>query len=363
MKKTALLLAVSTLALTWLAPTAPILPAAHARAQVTNEDSIDPIFALTFTEAINNHNPDGVLQHFVEDGRVVFENSMFGLPSKTMAASEYAARQRPNQPDVPTDIHIEIVDGSVQIDGSRASWIWRETAGFLKDMKVDYIEFDVVATTRSRKFETIALSPTVESLAKLISLAPTKESLARLPYSPAMPTLPFAPDGSIGPAMVVVQIESVGGSKVRGAAIVFGRGTEGDAHVSLHVTGLTQGTAAEATVHAGTCTAPSASFASLPELRVDSSGTGTATGPVLFRGMETVALATAADGDHVISISQSGRVVACGKITAMEGVPDYMPGMPRTGGSSSQIVLILLAMMAAGLVLAGVRVAKARRVS
>jgi|GEM_PF-6379945 len=356
MKRIALIFAIAALATAWLAP-------AQARAQATNEDSIDPIFALTFTEAINNHDSASVLQHFVEDGRVVFENSRFGLPSKTMTASEYAARQRPNQPDVPTDIQIELVDGSVQIDGSRASWIWRETAGFLKDVNVDYIEFDVVVTSRSHKFETVAISPTVESLAKLISLAPTKESLARLPYSPAVTTLPFAPDGSIGPAIVVVRIEPAGGSKVRGAAIVFGRGTEGEAHVSLHVTGLTQGTPAEATLHAGTCAAPSASFASLPEMRVDGSGMGTASGPALFRDAETVELATVADGDHIISISQSGRVVACGRITAMEGVPDYMPGMPRTGGSSSQVVPILLAVMAAGLVLAGVRVAKARRVS
>ena len=360
MKKTAkerdFLLVVVAIALAWLALGTP-----STQAQSEGSDAIDPAFTLSFTDVINNHNSTGVLQHFVQGADVMFDNSVFGIQSQTMSADEYAARQRPNQPDVPTDIRLEVVDGSLQINATSATWTWRETAGFLKGMNVDHIEFSVVATTEARRFKSLSIAPTTESLAKLLSLATTRESLAKLPYSPALPTLPFGPDGSIGPAPVVVRLESVGGMRVRGAAILTGK--EGGSSISLHATGLTAGTSAQATLYGGTCATPGASFAALPALNIDASGTGTVTGLVLFRGTESVALATLADGDHVISINQSGRAVACARIPTMEGLPDNMPGMPRTGGPGGQMMLLMIAALSISLMLIGSRLRSTRTVN
>jgi hypothetical protein len=362
MRKIALLLAMAALTPAWLG-----LGTSAAQAQATGKDAIDPALPLALTVAINNHDPGAVEGPFVQGATVVFDNSIFGTPSTTMTPAQYAARQRPNQPDVPADIRLDVVDGSVQIGATRASWTWRETAGFLNDIKVDYIDFSVVATTQDHMFKSLSIAPTTESLAKLISLAPSNESLVRLPYSPALPTLPFSPDGSIGPAPVVVRFEPAGGSQVRGAAIVTGK--EGGTSVSLHLTGLAPGTPAQASLHAGSCSAPGASFAVLPQLTADASGTASATGPVLFRGTESVAPAIVADGDHVISVSQSGRAVACARVPAMEGLPDIgsTPGMPRTGGATTQtagyIMALLLALLSAGLVLAGVQMRRSSSLS
>ena len=82
-------------------------------------------------------------------------------------------------------------------------------------------------------------------------------------------------------------------------------------------------------MHAGTCAMPSASFAALPELKADETGRATATGSVLFHGTENVALATMADGEHIIAIQASGQVVACGTI------PKLAPeGLPMSGGEA-----------------------------
>ncbi len=356
MKKTAIMLAVGALAFASLGPGAP-----SARAQGTGPAAIDPIFVLTLTEAINGREPAAVLEHFAPGGTVEFDNSVFGTANKTMTAREYADRQRADSPDVPTDIKLEIVDGSLQISAASASWTWRHTAGFLREVNVDYIDFEVSATGEAHRFKSISIAPAKESLAKLVSLAPTAESLLRLPYSPAVPTLQFAASAgtgvSVGQAAAVVQFEPANGSKAEGAAIVSGAGD--GTSVSLHVTGLTPGAPAQVTLHAGTPAAPSASFAALPELTVDAAGTGTATGPVLFRGTESVALAAVADGDHYISISQGGRVVATGTIPRVEAAATDTVGMPRTGRADSQSVLIVLLMLAAGLTLTSLRLRRA----
>lgn len=316
------------------------------------------------TEAINNHNPDAVLRHFADGGTVTLDSLVFDVAPVSLTAAEYAARQSADQPDVPTDIRIETVQGSLQVGATRASWTWRETAGFLKDMNIDYIDFNVVATTQDRRFKSLAISPTMGSLAKLISLAPTQESLARLPYSPALPTLPFASgegaNAGLGQSVSVVRFGALGGSRAGGAAILSGTGAEGGTSVSLHVTGLTPGAAAQAILNAGSCATPGASAAALPELAVDASGTGTATGRVLFRGTEIVPLAAVADGEHIISISQSGQLVACGDIPILEGLALAPVGMPRTGGAAGEAVLLGLALVALALVLTGLRLTQAR---
>ncbi|HEX8217695.1 MAG TPA: hypothetical protein VF914_00635 [Chloroflexia bacterium] len=354
MKKLALIVAAAAVVLAGVGT-----GASSARAQATGPDAIDPIYALSLTEAINNHNAALVLEHFVKGGTVVFDNSMFGLPNKTLTAAEYAARQRADEPDVPTDIHLEITDRSLEINATSATWLWRETAGFLGDINVDYIEFNVLATTENHRFKSIHITPSNESLAKLISLAPTTESLARLPYSPALPTLPFTLDGDanlgLGPSAAVVRLESPDGSQARGGAILTGNGTTGGTTVSLHVSGLTAGTPAQASLHAGTCTTPGASLAALPALvpGTPSATSAAATGALLFRGTESVALAAVADGEHVISISQSGQVVACGLVPQVEGAPTGPVGMPRTGGPADLAVLLVLVLAALGLILGG----------
>jgi LPXTG-motif cell wall-anchored protein len=54
--------------------------------------------------------------------------------------------------------------------------------------------------------------------------------------------------------------------------------------------------------------------------------------------MRRVALSAIADGDHVILISQSNRVVSCGLIPLVETAPGVTPGMPRTGGETPMVV-------------------------
>ena len=133
---------------------------------------------------------------------------------------------------------------------------------------------------------------------------------------------------------VTVQLDPVGESKVSGTATLTAAG-EGT-NVALDVKGLAPNTDARATMNANTCAMPSASFAALPDLKADATGKATATGSVLYRGTEAVALATMADGEHVINI-QAGQVVACGVIPKLASAP--VPSMlPATGGAASSLM-------------------------
>jgi LPXTG-motif cell wall-anchored protein len=87
-------------------------------------------------------------------------------------------------------------------------------------------------------------------------------------------------------------------------------------------------------MQAGTCAMPSASFAALPDLTADAGGRATATGSVLFRGTEAVALATMADGEHILAI-QTEQVVACGVIPAPVSATLAPGTLPATGGVAS----------------------------
>jgi hypothetical protein len=144
-----------------------------------------------------------------------------------------------------------------------------------------------------------------------------------------------------------VPFSSVGGSSASGSAVLTaaGNGTV----VSLDITGLASGAPASAALHAGTCDAPSASFAALPGLTADASGRATASGQVLFRGTDPVALSTLADGGHVILINQSGQAVACAWIPQVENSP---VGMPRTGGPDALLRASIL-ILGSTLLLAG----------
>ena len=142
-----------------------------------------------------------------------------------------------------------------------------------------------------------------------------------------------------------VPIHSEGGSSVSGSAVLTA--TDGGTSISFDVTGLAAGASAQTSLHAGTCSTPGASAAALPVLEADSTGRATASGMVLFRGTEDVALSTIADGEHVILVSQGNQMVACGNIPLAENLGT--PGMPRTGSALPLFVamgLVILGMIA-----------------
>jgi hypothetical protein len=140
--------------------------------------------------------------------------------------------------------------------------------------------------------------------------------------------LVLTPGMGMAQEAVNVQIDPVEGSGVSGTATltVAGEGTD----VALDITGLAPGTVAQATMQAGTCAMPSASFVALPELVADASGRAMATGSVLFRGAEPVALVTMADGEHIIAI-QVEQVVACGVIPKPTSDSAPPAALPTTG--------------------------------
>ncbi len=163
------------------------------------------------------------------------------------------------------------------------------------------------------------------------------------------------PSMGMAQAAVTVQLDPMGGSGVSGTATLTAAG-EGT-NAALDVKGLAPNTDARATMNANTCAQPSASFAALPALKADATGRATATGSVLFRGTEAVALETMADGEHVINI-QAGQVVACGVIPKL--APASAPAtLPATGGATFSIFPLAAAMagvlgvcaLSAGLVL------------
>lgn len=144
-----------------------------------------------------------------------------------------------------------------------------------------------------------------------------------------------------------VPFSPLGNSGVEGWAVLTAAGEGTDA--SLDITGLSAGAVATVTLRAGTCAAPGASFATLPDLAADASGRATASGQVLFRGTESVALSAIADGEHIMFVSQSGQQVACAWIPEVETEPATSVGMPRTG--NADLLLALGGLGLAGIVL------------
>jgi hypothetical protein len=160
----------------------------------------------------------------------------------------------------------------------------------------------------------------------------------------------FLPDKGMAQEAITVRLDPVGESGVSGTAtlVAAGDGTK----VALDVQGLAPGADARATMHANTCAMPSASFAALPDLKADATGRATATGSVLFRGTEAVALATMADGEHVVAI-QAARVVACGVIPKLASA-SAPPTLPATGDAAfpliaATVVILGLCALSAGL--------------
>lgn len=152
-------------------------------------------------------------------------------------------------------------------------------------------------------------------------------------------TLLLLPATALAIETVPLNLDAVGGSGVSGGAVVTpaGEGT----NVTLEIQGLPAGGEARAVMTAGTCAQPGASFATLPNLKADASGKATATGPILFRGTDPVALAAVADGQHVISI-QTDKVVACGVIPHLAAVQSPSQ-LPTTGGAGFELFAVVIA--------------------
>jgi hypothetical protein len=129
---------------------------------------------------------------------------------------------------------------------------------------------------------------------------------------------------------VVVLLNPLGGSEVRGRASLLAEGAA--TRVTLEVAGLSAGQGYMARLHGGTCEQPGASFAELSALIPDGSGEAKAAGSVRFRDTEDVALATVADGEHVILVSGPNGSLACGVIAATEAAGRHGPAtLPETG--------------------------------
>ena len=132
-----------------------------------------------------------------------------------------------------------------------------------------------------------------------------------------------------------MRLDPVGESEVNGTATLTAAGD--GTHVTLDIEGLAPGADARAAMHANTCALPSASFAALPDLKADATGRATATGSVLFHGTENVALATMADGEHIIAIQVGEQLVACGVIPRLTSA-SARPKLPVTGGTALRFV-------------------------
>jgi hypothetical protein len=153
----------------------------------------------------------------------------------------------------------------------------------------------------------------------------------------------FLPGIGMAQEQVTVQLAPVAGSGVSGTAILTaaGDGTQ----VALDVEGLAPGATARATMQAGTCAMPSASFAALPDLTADAAGRATASGAVLFHATENVALAVMADGEHIIAI-HTDQVVACGVIPKLAVAPELLPASGGVGPSLLAVALAVLGLCA-----------------
>ncbi len=147
---------------------------------------------------------------------------------------------------------------------------------------------------------------------------------------------------------VALLLESAGGSNVSGNALLTAEGA--GTRVTLDVVGLAPGTSATATLHGGTCATPGASAATLPALTANESGTATATGLILFRGTENVALTEIADGDHNIAVAGPSGIVACGQIPRLTASAADNT-LPATGAATPWLLAGLL--LSAGLLAVG----------
>jgi hypothetical protein len=111
-----------------------------------------------------------------------------------------------------------------------------------------------------------------------------------------------------------IRLKPMSGARVTGTATMGAHGS--GTRAALVVRGLGARASARALVHAGTCSRPSASFASAGSATAGAHGVARWTGSVRFRA-QPVAWTTIADGAHVLAIVSGQGVVACGAIPGM----------------------------------------------
>lgn len=114
-----------------------------------------------------------------------------------------------------------------------------------------------------------------------------------------------------------VRLDPAGGSHVHGVVGLVAL-PEGETRFELQLAGLVPGSSYGVQLHAGSPSVPSASFTEVASVTADASGRASATGLVRFRGTDDIPLLDIADGNHVITIVNSGRSVALGSIPALQ---------------------------------------------
>lgn len=127
---------------------------------------------------------------------------------------------------------------------------------------------------------------------------------------------PSAPGGTRddGRPVPTAVLRPVAGSGVYGSAS-FAPHPSGGAVAVLVVRRLEPDAVAQARLYAGTSLRSlGASFTLLPELRANRRGYARAQGRVLYRGVDDVAFADIADGEHSVVIVSRGRIVAFGVV-------------------------------------------------
>lgn len=142
-----------------------------------------------------------------------------------------------------------------------------------------------------------------------------RRALQLLPAAAAVvAALALGPAASAVNPYVHVALRPSGGSGVSGSALVAAK--KDGTRVTVTLYGLAPRTAVRATLHAGTCAKPSASFAVILSTKATATG-GASAAAQLVLGGKPVSYFDVADGEHTITIIAGSRVVACGAVPAM----------------------------------------------
>ena len=124
----------------------------------------DPVsLANDLTAAFNARNAGAMLDLFTLEGTVTF--AVQGTATEVISARDWASRlESATSTEIPPDLRMSVV-GSPVVAGDRLTWTWRQTASFIREFGVEYLDYTVEATMAEGKFSTIIISPTAETLA------------------------------------------------------------------------------------------------------------------------------------------------------------------------------------------------------
>lgn len=125
-----------------------------------------------------------------------------------------------------------------------------------------------------------------------------------------------APAATAAPQLAEgVIFKPVAGSGVIGTGTVTHNGA--GTGVVVRLTGLKPGSVARVLLRTGRYPKLSASFAKAVNVRADAAGRGRASSAIRFRN-EPVAFQVVADGAHVLTVVQGGRIVAIAEIPGLD---------------------------------------------